>query len=243
MRVTWLDTATSTNTLMAAESTLYGHGHVLAARSQTAGRGQRGNTWEAAPGLNLTFSLMLRPTVIRPADAFAVSMLVSIGIVRALGSILGSEPELKWPNDVYVGDRKLAGILIENSFSGSGINHSIVGIGLNVNQLKFVSDAPNPVSMARLSGHTFELDEVLRIVVSEILEVFGNYETSPDIDSLTHAYNSRLWRRKGVWPWYDCIAGEPLRAAISHVSSTGHLTLATNPPRTYAFKEVRAELY
>lgn len=242
MAVKWLDSAPSTNTLMVRDAALYAHGDVLAVREQTAGRGQRGNSWEAEPGKNLSFSLMLRPQALRAADAYHLSMTVSVGIVKALRRILGLKVELKWPNDIYVGDKKLAGILIENSFSGSRVGHAVVGIGLNVNQTEFRSDAPNPVSMAQIAGHEFDLHAVLNEVVSDIVEEFNSYEANPDVDSLVNRYSSWLWRREGVWPWHDNLRDETVMAAIGSVASTGHLTLALNPPRTYAFKEITAIL-
>lgn len=242
MTVRRVDTATSTNTLMRDAADGYGHGDVVVARAQTAGRGQRGNSWESEPGKNLTFSLMIRPSAIRPAEAFVMSMAVSVGIVQALRRLSGLDVLLKWPNDVYVGDFKLAGILIENSFGSGCISHSVVGIGLNVNQKCFLSDAPNPVSLAMLCKHEFDLDEVLAAVVADILAVVDCYDrTDGDFDGLLHRYRSLMWRGEGEWPWLDVIRNEHIRASIASVALTGHLTLATVPPRTYAFKELAAE--
>lgn len=236
------DALASTNTQMASMADSLGHGDVVVCRKQTAGRGQRGNSWEAEPGSNLTFSLLLRPQVIMAKDAFIMSMAVSVGITKALRKMLGREVSVKWPNDIYVDDRKLAGILIENSFSGQNIGHAIVGIGLNVNQRVFRSDAPNPVSMANLAGEEFDLDSVLASVVKGILDEFNACEKCGEYAELVKEYHSMLWRRKGVHPWHDCLTGEQITAAISRVEPSGHLVLATNPERTYAFKEVSAIL-
>lgn len=242
MQTVWLESATSTNTLMSADSASYMHGDALAARSQTAGRGQRGNSWESEPGKNLTFSLMLRPKTIIPSEAFAVSMLTAIGVVRAIEKATGVKATLKWPNDIYVDDRKLVGILIENSFSASGIAHSIIGIGLNVNQDKFVSDAPNPVSLKQLCNCKFNLESLLEDLVAEIVETFDAYESAPDLQALCKLYNSMLWRRTGIWPWRDCLRNETVYASIDSVAPDGHLTLDTTPPRIFAFKEIAAIL-
>lgn len=238
MAVSWIAEARSTNTLMASSPEPYAHGDVLAAHTQTAGRGQRGNSWEAEPGKNLTFSLMLRPRGLHAADAFHLSMAVSVGIVRALRGLLGMEVLLKWPNDIYVGDRKLVGILIENTLSGPYVAQAVVGVGLNVNQMEFTSPAPNPVSMAQLAGHEFDLGDTLEAVVGSIVDEYDAYERSRDLAGLHAQYQSWLWRREGVWPWRDNLTGETLHAAIQSVAPTGHLTLDTAPPRTYAFKEV-----
>lgn len=245
-RITYirLDSAQSTNTELTGRAATLPHGSVVVCRRQTAGRGQRGNSWEAEPGLNLTFSILLRPRVIPPAGSFRLSMLVAIAIARSLQQAIGPEHqvEVKWPNDIYVGDRKLGGILIENSFCGNRIDYSIAGIGINVNQTRFVSDAPNPVSMAMLTHREFNLDELLDRVVSEILDTVGAYEESPDDPALGTAYHSMLWRRNGTHRWHDELAGCDIEAPIRGVAMSGHLTLDCEPPRTYAFKEISAIL-
>lgn len=243
MRVVWTDCERSTNTAMQAGAETYAHGDVLSARAQTAGRGQRGNSWESEPGRNLTFSLMLRPQHIAPKDAFVLSMAVSVGITEALRGVSGLPVVLKWPNDIYVGDRKLAGILIENSFAGPHIAWSIVGIGLNVNQTEFVSDAPNPVSLATLCGREYDLDRLLQTVAEGILSSVGTYDRpGADCKALARTYRSMLWRGTGRWKWRDLVRGETVEAAIGDVALSGHLTLDTDPPRTFAFKEIAAVL-
>ena len=219
-------------------------GTVVTVRDQTCGRGQRGNSWEAAPGKNITLSILLRPEEVEARSQFMVSEAVALGVADTVMEFLGPDAnvKVKWPNDIYVDDRKLAGILIENSFSGQNIGHAIVGIGLNVNQRVFRSDAPNPVSMANLAGEEFDLDSVLASVVNGILDEFNACEKCGEYAELVKEYHSMLWRRKGVHPWHDCLTGEQITAAISRVEPSGHLVLATNPERTYAFKEVSAIL-
>ena len=233
----------STNTEMAAQAAELPHGAVFVTDDQTAGRGQRGNTWEAAPGENLTFSILLRPRTISPAEAFAISMLTSLSIADALEAHLpGKRVMIKWPNDIYVDDLKLCGILIENSFCGMAIGSSIIGIGINVNQQRFVSDAPNPVSMCNLTGHNLNLSALLNEVCTKILADFDAYESAPNLNNLTKIYRARQWRGTGIYRWYDVIRNEEVEASILSVAPTGHLTLNTTPPRTYAFKELSAIL-
>ncbi|MDE5555316.1 MAG: biotin--[acetyl-CoA-carboxylase] ligase, partial [Muribaculaceae bacterium] len=112
--ITWVDEASSTNTLMALRCADLPHGAVIAARRQTAGRGQRGNSWESQPDSNLTFSMLLRPKLILAATQFQLSMLVSLGVCDALRAASELDIKVKWPNDIYVGDKKICGILIEN---------------------------------------------------------------------------------------------------------------------------------
>lgn len=238
-----VDEAGSTNTLLAS-MTDAPHGTVVAARRQTAGRGQRGNSWEAEPGKNLTFSLLLRLKAVPAARQFEISEIVAMAIARVLARRLGQEVSIKWPNDIYVGDRKICGILIENTLTGPRIDRSIAGIGINVNQDRFLSDAPNPVSMLNISGRETDLDALLREVAGEITGAFEAHEAAPDTEALTRAYSAMLWRRSGLWPWRDCLAGEVISASIASVAPDGRLTLALadGSSRSYAFKEVAAVL-
>lgn len=232
------DSLPSTNSAMAANVTSLNHGDIYIANAQTAGRGQRGNSWEAAPGKNLTFSVLLRPKAIAPARAFAVSMLVSIALQRVVaGCLPDTIIKIKWPNDIYAGDYKLCGILIENAFS-SVIDRSIVGIGLNVNQQAFTGDAPNPVSMCTLSGHLFDLDKLLDLIHEEIMRDFEDFEANPDFDQLRCRYFSRLWRAGVSHRWLDRRTGDIFTASIIDVDLEGTITFDTEPPVSYTFKEV-----
>lgn len=237
-----LDSTPSTNT--AAKQLLadqpIAHGTVVYTHSQTAGRGQRGNSWEAAPGLNVTMSLILRPTGVAPAEQFYISEAVALGVADVVETLLADSPHeevaVKWPNDIYVGNRKIAGILIENSLTGSVIDWSVAGIGLNVNQREFTSDAPNPVSIYQLSGHENRIEATINLITAKIL-AYLEMPHSP----LHNHYKSRLWRRDG-YHRYSTPAGDEFEARIIDVAPTGHLTLATAtttlPP--FAFKEVAA---
>lgn len=242
--IRWVDSAASTNSLLASEAAGLGHGAVVAARSQTAGRGQRGNSWESEPGANLTFSMLLKPSAIEAASQFELSMIVALAVCDSLADASGREFNVKWPNDIYCGDNKICGILIENSLEGRRIARSIAGIGINVNQRRFYSDAPNPVSLVGLTGRTYELEPLLDDVCSRILTRLSDYEAAPDPDALVAEYRSRLWRGTGFHRWFDALAGETVEACIDHVDVTGLLTLACRDGsrRTFAFKEVAAVL-
>lgn len=234
-----VEESASTNSQLTACTETLPHGYVLSARAQTAGRGQRGNSWEAEPGKNLTFSILLRPERIAPAMSFTLSMKVAIAVARTLSRLMDREVSVKWPNDIYVGDGKICGILIENSFCGPLYEKAVVGIGINVNQTVFSSDAPNPVSMAQICGRTFDLDTVLYDVCKAIIDEVDRDEP---VDDLVARYHGMLWRREGLHRWHDNLTDEDLVAAIASVAPDGYLTLATEPPRTYAFKEVTAIL-
>lgn len=243
-----LDSVPSTNTWAKEHAASLAHGDIVITRDQTAGRGQRGNSWEAAAGKNLTFSLMLRPRDITPRRQWAISQAVALGISEAIRHILykaGPPPggslehvTIKWPNDIYVGDRKICGILIENSLdSPETIGHSIAGIGINVNQQEFVSDAPNPVSLRQLTYIDFDLDDVLDQCVSRVMRWFDIAESGNTrlLDSL---YGTALWRRSGVHE-YALPDGTRFMARIMGVESDGRLRLLDTDEniRKFYFKE------
>ena len=124
------------------------HATVVSTYNQTAGRGQRGNSWESEPHKNLTFSVLLKPQHIIAREQFYISEIVSVAIVNTLRKYIIDQPiAIKWPNDIYVNDDKICGILIENTLSGYSISQSIAGIGININQQTFLSNAPNPISL------------------------------------------------------------------------------------------------
>jgi len=235
----WLDICSSTNSELAGRPDAPG-GFVIATRTQTAGRGQRGNTWEAESGANLTFSQLLRPRTIVAARQFELSMIVSLAITDTTDAIFTEagcplRTEIKWPNDIYVLDKKICGILIENTLTGNHIDRAIVGIGINVNQMRFVSDAPNPASLSQFTGRRYELEPLLERFCNAINTALAAYEAAPDPDALTARYMSRLWRREGRWP-FATPDGTRFDAAIEAVSPDGTLTLTGN--RRFAFKEV-----
>ena len=225
----------STNSQMARMESDLRHGDIVITYSQTAGRGQRGNSWESTPGCNLTFSLLLCPENLAATDAWRMSMAVSVGILQGLCRFLPQDVLVKWPNDIYVGDRKLCGILIENSLRGAFVSRSIVGIGINVNQDTFISDAPNPVSLLQLTGRKYDLDEVLEAVHSSIMSSVANMHRT----ELKQQYIDMLWRGMGTHSWRDAATGEVFESPITDILPDGRILLTD---RTSWFKEVAAVL-
>lgn len=244
MTVCWYDTARSSFDLLGPDSA---HGRCVAVRRQSAGRGQRGNSWESEAGANLTFSLMLRPKVITPQRQYELSMSVATSVCRVLRDCV-DKPELlclKWPNDIYYGDRKLGGILIEQVLSGGGIERSAVGIGINVNQRRFLSDAPNPVSLFQVTGRELSLELLLLRLHATVMADFDRYEQAgaPGADLLAR-YRAMLWRGTGFHPYIDTASGERFDARIHDILPHGPivLQLPDQSLRTYFFKEVQAVL-
>lgn len=236
-KVEWLDSVGSTNDYAFAKGAQgVAEGAVFAAVSQTEGRGQRGNYWESEPGDNLTFSLVLRPTFLAVQNQFLLSMAVALGVCEWLKGY--SLPAcIKWPNDIYVDNCKLGGILIENSISGSSFGFSIVGIGVNVNQSNFSPDLPNPASLRLLTGKTFglpvELDKLLKCI-GFWYDTLSCGNTSKVVDS----YLGSLYRRLDWFSYRD--ANGVFEARIKWVKPSGELVLelADGSTREYLFKEV-----
>lgn len=230
-----LEETDSTNTYLTTHLSELESMTIVSAARQSRGRGQRGNFWEAEAGKNLTFSLLWRPEGFQAKDQFAISEAVSLAVVDTL-RMYGIEARVKWPNDIYVEDNKIAGILIEHAVAGHHILHSVIGIGLNVNQRVFTSDAPNPVSMSQLNSSDHDLMEVLaRIGVS--LE--RRLQSLP-ADGMHAQYMSLLWRADGAFHRFMRHDGTEFNAAIAGVDADGMLSLVNEDGSTssYAFKDV-----
>lgn len=210
-------------------------GCVVTTHTQSAGRGQRGNSWEAEPGKNLTFSYLLRPEGVAPQEQFILSQAVSLAVVDVL-SRYAHGFSVKWPNDIYYHDSKIAGILIEHNLSGMSISRTIVGIGLNINQQQFISDAPNPISLQQITGREYDLDAML----AEVLEAttIRYAQCVGDRKQLQLDYVAALYRKDGFYPYRD--AHEEFMATIREVQPDGYLVLCDTEGRVrqYAFKEV-----
>ncbi len=210
---------------------------VVTADFQTAGRGCGTNSWESEQGKNLLFSLYLHPTWLPVRCQFILSECVALAIRDALAQLVAGPVTIKWPNDIYVGDSKICGILIENRLSGRQIKDCVIGVGINVNQQRFVSDAPNPVSLAQLIGHETDRDSLLRDVVKRFDE-YVLLAMSAQYGGISAAYTESLYRRKGFHPYRD--GQGDFEGALVEVEDDGHLVLRTRDGeiRSYAFKEV-----
>ena len=202
---------------------------VVWADYQTAGRGCGTNHWESERGKNLTFSMLLHPNDVPAQKQFRISRAISLAICKALGQHIG-DLSIKWPNDIYWRDGKIGGILIEVTLQGNKVKDCIIGIGLNINQRVFRSDAPNPVSMWQICEQETDCEQLLQ----EILQAFQEYMGKSNKDE----YQSMLYRRKGFHPYAD--KDGAFMAEIIDVEDDGHLLLRDDNGqlRRYAFKEV-----
>lgn len=227
----------STNTLLRERIAQGDPPEYIYAGYQTAGRGQAGNGWESEEGKNLLCSILL------PArkSLFELNVVTAVAVQRLLGDAFS----IKWPNDIYWEDKKIAGILIENALIGSTVQYSIAGIGLNVNQTEWHTDAPNPISLKQITGNTYDLDTLMQ-------QLYGHVQSALNEDVWDY-YKAHLYRREGFWPFVEReVSTEPtmnassetkeqFEARIEDVLPTGEIVLRDREgqQRIYHFKQVR----
>lgn len=198
------------------------HGDVLYAINQYGGIGQEGNSWESKNGENLTFSIYLDPGDFLDAEnVFALNKMVSLGIANYLQSKQVKGVSVKWPNDVYVGNKKIAGMLTHNQFLGAHLQGSIIGVGLNVNQSVFYSNAPNPVSLKMLTGKHYMLLDELNLLLEAIKSKMQQFLQSPE--SVHISYLSQLYGFAQKRKYKD--AQGVFTAEITGVDTYGRLLL------------------
>ena len=209
---------------------------------QTAGRGQKGNSWESEKSKNLLFSILLHPVYVQPSKQFCISEAIALAVVKSLKEIVADELvakdfSVKWPNDIYWKNKKIAGILIENELFGSTIRDCIVGVGININQQNFISDAPNPVSLYNILGVNTNVEEVLDAIIKQFVANVSMIENGQTA-LLHNEYMDSLFRRKGIYPYRD--ADSEFMATIKDVRDDGRLILtdSDDKERIYEFKEV-----
>lgn len=210
---------------------------------QTAGKGQRGNTWESERGRNLMFSFVLYPSFLAAPQQFLLSQLIALAVKEELEQ-QAEDFCIKWPNDIYWKEKKICGLLIENELSASGIGRSIAGIGVNINQEVFRSDAPNPVSLKQITGREHDRGEILAGIMKRVK---GYYETLHVAETGVRAavaadiagrYGRALFRREG-WHLYEDRDGR-FEARLLRVERDGRFVLQDRQgrERAYLFKEV-----
>lgn len=168
--IIYFDVLDSTNTFLSQNIDKYLEGTLIIAGEQTAGRGQRGNQWQSNPNENLTFSLLLKPNFISPQNQFDFNMMICLALQKTLADFLGNDVKVKWSNDIFYKDKKIAGVLIENTLKSTQIENTIVGIGLNVNQIQF--DYPNASSMQHITGKKYQLENILVNLLKNIEEYY-----------------------------------------------------------------------
>ncbi len=211
-------------------------GSIVIADYQTGGRGQMGNSWYSSEGRNLLFSLLLYPQNVLPRDQFIISRVASLAVKRTLDRFTG-DIRIKWPNDIYWKEKKISGMLIENDIAGKHIIKSIIGIGININQMIFPSILPNPVCLRRITGSIQDREYIFDIFQKEFFLLYRGFQNGK-IRTIEDEYMHNLYRKNDYY-WYED-KNERFRAKIEDVLPSGHLVLKTNSgeERKYAFKEV-----
>lgn len=231
-----LEVTTSTNAALGEMlSTGLNEGFILQTNFQSKGKGQGANSWESEPGKNLLFSTLFYPDFLPPAKQFLLSKAVALALVQVFNQ-MKSGFLVKWPNDIYYGDKKLAGILIETAIMGSKLKHAIVGIGVNVNQDAFYQ-ASNPISLKQILQRELDIETVLGTVKKTLTHNFQLLK-SGKVDKLNRQYHQLLFRREGIWTFKDDHG--TFQASILKVEEEGQLVLKTKSGglRRYWMKEV-----
>jgi BirA family biotin operon repressor/biotin-[acetyl-CoA-carboxylase] ligase len=213
-----------------------GHGTVVLAQHQKMGRGQQGNHWESEFGKNLLMSIILFPHFLHAAKQFYLSKIISMALV----GFLKTEAEnvsVKWPNDIYIRNKKVAGILIENSIKANHLDSSIIGIGLNLNQKVFISDAPNPVSLKQITGKDYHVEEVA-LKIRELLDYWFEKLQAENFNEIDSNYFNQLYRRD-EWAMF-AKHGIQFEGRITGTGEFGQLILEerNGSLSEYMFKEV-----
>jgi len=219
-----------------AEENLVHEGTIISAEAQTKGKGQRGNTWLSEPGKNLTFSILLKPTFLDIQQQFDLNRIISLSILEILQHYLPHETiHVKWPNDIYVNDSKIAGILIENTLNRKSISQSIVGIGLNVNQFEALPEGST--SIIKASGLVNDLELLLADLARQIEKYYLQLKKGQRED-LYEKYLNHLFQFN-LWAYYEDAKGE-FRGKIKGVSKDGMLQIEKHSGEvcSYQFKEV-----
>ena len=247
--IKWFDEVESTNSRMAEERLHQDDFTTFAAKGQTAGRGQKGNGWHSAKGENLTFSTLLRPEWLPVQEQFAISQAAALAVVDYLAD-KGVTAKIKWPNDIYVGERKICGILIENSLEGEHLATSIVGIGLNLNQTVFPDSVPNPVSLKMVTDRHYCPEEELVRFLGFLRERYERTRFSRSRNGQDIEYMESMFRR-GEWHNFERMEesdvpvekrnGHVFRARILGTNPEGKLLLENEEGivKSFAFKEIK----
>lgn len=185
---------------------------VVVAAHQTAGRGMDKNRWESEAGKNLLFSIALNVNFLEAENQFKISQAVSVAIVETLSQFVDNQQlYIKWPNDIYFGDKKLAGMLIQNTIEGRMMGVSIIGIGLNVNQIEFSSDIPNPISLKQISGEDFDLENLLNLLIKNIKSSVEGLRIKENQIAINEKYISKAYRYR---QWADYVYKNKVKSMI-----------------------------
>ncbi len=215
-------------------------GTVIKACEQWDGRGQIGSGWVSEPDKNLTFSVILYPVFLQAGRQFFLNMAIALGVFDCLSHYLAGNLSIKWPNDLYWQNKKIAGILIQNVLSGALIQSSVIGIGINVNQKVFPPDLPNPGSVSLAAGkRDVDLDEVLNRLFQTLENRYLQLREGRYL-ALSEVYTQRLYRLEES-AWFEHPDGEVFKGAVKGVDDNGKLIVLpeNGQPEHFDIKQIR----
>jgi len=234
-----LDQTDSTNAyLQRRQSECDIRGWVVSADEQTAGKGMGSNSWESEAGKNLTFSLAADLGFLPAEKQFLLSEAAPLGIIEVLDKMLPHEKlSIKWPNDIYYENRKLGGILINSTIKAGMMDVSIIGVGLNVNQMRFQDWPTHPVSIQMITGKSYDLQPLLEQLAEHILTKVEQLKGAPA--SIEQDYLKRLFRYR-TWADYE-VNGKVLRLLMTGIDPFGRLQLVDEARKEFCFdiKEIK----
>jgi BirA family biotin operon repressor/biotin-[acetyl-CoA-carboxylase] ligase len=227
--------STNTLALQLSQNPSSPEGSVVITNNQTAGRGQRGNTWETAPGMNLTFSTLLKPRFLPIKDHFYLNLITSLAVHDFLSQKSTEPIHIKWPNDILVHGKKICGILIENQVQGTVITSSVVGIGFNVNQTQFPSGTPT--SLRLITSTVSDLQEILDGLLGCLEARYLHLRQDSSKVTVKRDYLDRLYWRNETHQFSS--ADTVFNGRITSVDETGRLAVETNEGvRYFGIKEI-----
>ena len=234
-----LEKTTSTNAFLLEKPELERVGMVVSAREQTAGKGMGTNSWESAPGMNLTFSMGTDMSFMKAVDQFLLSMAVPLGILDVLDEKLPVKALVKWPNDIVVDGQKLAGILINSTIRGQMMGVSVIGIGLNVNQMRFQDWPTHPISLKMILGEDVALEPLLHQLADAVDRRVQSLRIPEGVDEIKKDYLDRLYRYR-VWADYE-VDSVKVRRFITGIDPFGRLETIDESGEQYVYdiKEIK----
>ncbi len=232
-----LESTNKTAIEMIKNGALIAEGTCVSSQYQSFGQGQRGNTWESEAGKNILISIILKPHFLQPKDQFILNQITALAITDVLFEYDINPRFIKWPNDVYVGTEKTAGILVQNILKGSIIEHAVIGIGLNVNQVFFPDNLSNPTSLRKQLGKEIPLQKV-RANIFEAIE--RRYlQAQNNTATLLEEYEELLYAKNQIRNFMDVQNNKNFTGVIQGVDQTGKLQIQVDQTlRVFDFKEV-----
>lgn len=232
---TILDTVDSTNNyaMGCINASLAKHGMAWFARNQTKGKGQRGKSWNSQRDMNLTMSIIVEPALLELTNQFHLSAAVAVSCFEFFNSYAGDATKIKWPNDLYWRDRKAGGILIENLLKGKTWKWAVVGIGININQIKFAAEIQNPVSLKQITGKNFDTITLAKELYELLMQ---NLEKLGKADSVIEKYNEHLYKLNHLVNFKK--DGVEFDTVVKEVLPSGRLITVDEFERVFDFGEV-----